>query len=236
MIKSKPSNRVLVNGKLINTPDGISVTNTIDDLELSFISEPRKKKLKHIVIHETAGRTAEGCQKTLDKKGYGIHFVLDRNGSLSSHADLVLDKVIHANQLNHTSIGIEIVNPYAPSIGKGMDINIIPAQWWTWCKDGDRRYVTPTMEQLNTLEILIPWLCDTLDIPLAFPTAHLSRKKRKITGWKKPPHGWRAKPKPGIVAHRDFATHADGRYPLEYLMTALSDDTEEFWVPEVYED
>jgi hypothetical protein len=98
-----------------------------------------------------------------------------------------------------------------------MEFETIPAEWWTWVKDGDRRYVMPTQEQLDALVILVPWLCKRLDIPLEFPTIGLNRKKRKIRGWKKFPAGWRAKPKPGVVAHRDFASHADGRLPLEYI-------------------
>ena len=82
----------------------------------------------------------------------------------------------------------------------------------------DRRYVLPSDKQLKVLLILIPWVCKQLNIPYVFPTAYLNRKQRKIKGWKKPPFGWRAKPKSGVVAHQDWAKHADGRYLLEMLM------------------
>jgi hypothetical protein len=213
----------VIDGKLVEAPEDLVVTNFIQDGEPHFKNRKRKRKLKHFVLHETCGRTASGCKRTLKRKGYGVQLILARDGTVSCHGDLVRDQMIHANQLNKTSIGIEIVNPYAPKFAKGMAVEIIKAEWWTWCPNKDRRYVLPTREQLKALEILVPWLCKKLGIPLEFPTSHLGPKKRKIKGWRKPPKGmktgiWRAKPKPGVVAHRDFASHADGVYPLHYLM------------------
>jgi hypothetical protein len=99
------------------------------------------------------------------------------------------------------------------------DIAFCEAVWWTWCPNKeDRRYVLPTNAQLEVLLVLVPWLCAVTGIPYEFPTAGLSKKKHKITGWNKPPLGWTSKPGPGIVAHQDFAKHADGRYLLEYLI------------------
>ena len=211
--------RFIINADFIDPPEEIKVTNFVFDDEPYFKCKPRKKPLQHFVLHETAGRSAAGCKKTLLKKGYGVQLILDRDGSVSCHGDLANDVMVHGNQLNATSIGIEVINPYAPKLAKGMSqIETIPAEWWTWCMEKDRRYVLPTQAQLKTLLILVPFLCDKLGIPYEFPTANLNAKKQKITGWNSPPKGWRAKPKPGVVAHRDFAAHADGRYLLEYLM------------------
>jgi hypothetical protein len=215
-------NRFVIDGNMVDAPAGLIVNNYIDDKEPHFKHRKRTKPLKHFVIHETAGRTAKGCKATLLRKKYGVQLILDRDGIISCHGDLVTDRMVHGNQLNNTSVGIEIVNPYAPALGKGMNIEIIPAEWWTWCLKRDRRYVLPTQAQLDALVILVPWLCDKLGIPLEFPTEYLGPRKRKIKGWKKPPLGWRAKPKPGVVAHRDFASHADGRYPLEYVMNRMA--------------
>jgi hypothetical protein len=215
--------KFVIDGSLVSAPSELTVNNYLEDNEPCFLHRKRTKPLTHLVLHETAGRTARGCKNTLLRKGYGVQLILDRDGTISCHGDLVTDQMTHANQLNKTSIGIEIVNPYAPSIAKGMeDLEIIPAKWWTWCRKKDKRYVLPTTKQLNTLVVLLPWLCKVLGIPLEFPTQYLGPKKRKILGWRKPPIGWRAKPKAGIVAHRDFATHADGRYPLEYVMERIS--------------
>jgi hypothetical protein len=206
----------IIDADFIKPPDGVIVKNFVFDGEPLFKSKPRKHPLQHFVLHETAGRTAEGCKKTLTRKKYGVHLILARSGVVSCHGDLANDVMVHANQLNKTSIGIEIVNPYAPKLAKGMEFETIPAEWWTWLADKkDKRYVLPTQAQLDTLLKIVPFLCKKLHIPYVFPTIGLNAKKRKIKGWRIPP---RAQPGPGVVAHRDFAGHADGRYPLEYLL------------------
>lgn len=207
--------KFIINDEFVEPPDGIVVKNWVFDGEPLFKSKPRKKKLEHLVLHETAGRTASGCKNTLLKKKHGVQLILDRDGTVSTHGDLALDVMIHANQVNGTSIGIEVVNPYAPKLAKGMKgIRTIPAKWWTWIADKmDESYVLPTEEQLRVLVILIPWLCEKLGIPYVCPTKNLNSRMPKIKNWR-----LRAKPKPGVIAHRDFATHADGRYLLEYLI------------------
>lgn len=210
----------VINGEFVAPPAGVTMKNFCFDGEPQFKAKARKSSwpLQHFVLHETAGRTAAGCKKTLLKKGYGVHLILDRDGVLTCHGDLACDVMTHANQLNKTSIGIEVVNPYAPKIARGMEFDAIPAEWWTWIADKkDRRYVLPTAAQLITLERIVPFLCDKLGIPYEFPTAHLNRSNRKIKGWRIPP---RKRPAPGVVAHQDFGKHADGRYLLEHLMKA----------------
>jgi len=208
----------IIDAKFITPPDGVIVKNFCFDDEPQFKCKPRTKPLQHFVLHETAGRSATGCKNTLLRKGYGVHLILSRNGTVSCHGDLANDIMTHANQLNKTSIGIEVVNPYAPKLSIGMrNIKTIPADWWTWCPDKiDRRYVLPSEAQLQTLLKIVPFLCQQLGIPYVFPTVGLNKKQRKIKGWMLPP---RAKPGPGIVAHRDFASHSDGRFLLEYLIS-----------------
>lgn len=206
----------IINAEFIEPPEGIKLTNFCFDGEPQFKHKNRTKPLRHIVLHETAGRSAEGCKRTLLKKGYGVQLILARDGGLSQHGDLLSDVMVHANQLNSTSLGIEIVNPYAPILARGMPYKSIAAEWWTWCPDrNDRRYVLPTPAQLKTLRIVVPWLCEKLDVPYEFPTQHLNRRQRKVERV-----GILRKriPEPGVVAHQDFAKHADGRYPLEYLI------------------
>lgn len=209
--------KFIINGEFVEGPEGLVIKNWVFDGEPLFKSRPRKKKLQHFVLHETAGRSAAGCKATLQRKGYGVQLILGRDGVVSCHGDLLTDRMVHANHLNDTCIGIEVVNPYAPKIAKGMEFETIPAKWWTWCPDkNDRRYVLPTPEQMKALELLVPFLCEKLDIPYEFPTADLNAKKRKCNkvGWLK-----KRIPGPGVVAHQDFAKHADGRYLLEYLMS-----------------
>jgi len=209
----------IINSQLVEAPKDIIVKNYLHNSEVRFKYSARTKPLQHLVLHETAGKSAEGCKGTLITHGYGVQLILARDGTLSCHGDLATDIMIHGNQLNATSIGIEVVNPYAPSIAGSMNYQTIPAEWWTWCPDKtNKNYVLPSEAQLNTLKVIVPWLCEKLGISYEFPTKDLCAKKRKILGWKKPPLGWYAKPSPGIVAHQDYSTHADGRYLLEYLL------------------
>jgi len=167
------------------------------------------------VIHENAGVSASRCKDTLDKKGLGIHLILARNGKFSCHADLINDVCWHGNQLNPTSIGIEVINPYYPKIGRVVSypVDIIPSKWWTHILGNNKGYVLPTTEQIEALKIVIPWLCSELNIPYAFPTWYLNKTQHRIKRWM-----LRAKPEPGIVAHRDYWSHSDGRYLLERLI------------------
>jgi len=219
---TKHSNAVVVNGERVKLPQalldaGISASNYLDDGEPHFKHRKRTKKVIHFVLHETCGNTAEGCKKTIKKKGYGVQLILSHDGHLSCHGDLVLDRMVHANQVNDTSFGVEVVNPYAPKYIRNKSIwhRIIKASWWTWCPGKDRRYVTPTESQMATARLLVPWLCEITGVPYRFPTRGLNKKKRRIDGLITKP---KARPGAGVVAHRDFSNHADGRYMLEDLI------------------
>jgi len=217
------SNAIIVNGARVMLPcdfvsAGITASNYLDDGEPHFKFKNRKSQLIHFVLHETCGNTAKGCKDTLLKRGYGAQLIMAPSGHISCHGDLVTEQMIHANHLNSTSFGIEVVNPYAPKLvrDKAIFSNMIPAEWWTWCPDKkDRRYVTPTPTQMYSIRLLAPWLCGITGVPYRFPTRGLNARKRSIDGLTLKP---KAKPGPGIVAHQDFASHADGRYMLEDLI------------------
>jgi len=218
-----PSHAVIIHGARVPLPPevfavGGSASNYLDDGEPAFRRKPRVWALQHFVLHETCGNTASGCKDTLIRKGYGVQLILGPEGRLSCHGDLATDVMVHANQVNPTSIGIEVVSPYAPAYARPPFGPTIAAQWWTWIPAGGKAlYVLPTPVQLAVLKALVPWLCGQLGIPCAFPTAGLGRGHAKIKGWDAKPA---AVPGPGVVAHRDFAGHADGRYLLEQLMEA----------------
>lgn len=238
------SNSIVSDSEIVKLPDefireGITATNFVSDDEPRFKHRQRRGKVLNFVIHETCGNTAQGCKNTLLIKKYGVQLILDPNGHLSCHGDLVLDRMVHANQLNDVSFGIEVVNPYSPIYVKDDDIwtRRIERQWWTWIpslrnKYGVDRgivkllrkkgltnvpleYVTPTDMQMRALELLVPWLCNVTGVPYRFPTKGLNRRKRKIPGLNLRPRG---KPGPGVVAHSDFSSHADGRYIIERIM------------------
>jgi hypothetical protein len=201
-------------------PDGVlaaggSAANYVDDGEPAFVHKVRSRSLQHLVLHETCGNTAAGCKDTLIRKGYGVQLILAPDGRISCHGDLAEHVMVHANQCNATSIGIECVNPYVPSYARKPFWVTIPAEWWTWVPEGGAPvYVLPTPVQMAVLKALVPWLCGMLGIPHAFPTLGLSARQRKIAGWDRRPA---AVPVPGVVEHASFASHADGRYPLEVV-------------------
>jgi N-acetyl-anhydromuramyl-L-alanine amidase AmpD len=209
----------IIGGEKIEAPNGLIVKNYEDDLEPKFKSKKFKEPPKWFILHETAGRTARGCKETLKRRKLGIHFIVDRDGIISQHADPYIDRVPHAKQMSDYSIGVEFVNPYAPKIAKGMPYKTIPARWWTWIADkNDKSYVLPTDKQLKTLELLVPFICEQVNIPYEFPTAHLNGEKNNN---KVKRIGWRMKripQAPGVIAHQDTSNHADGRYLLEYLI------------------
>lgn len=207
---------IVINGKAREVPN-IESTNYLDGVEPHLFHKPRKKQIQHIVIHETAGISGLRCKRTLEHKNYGIHLILHRKGNLSCHCDLASEITRHAGQLNGTSIGIEIVNPYYPFLSKHADYKtkIVEKKWWTHTPKGKhpKGYILPSEAQLNTIRVLIPWLCKELNIPYKFPTWRLGPKQRRIKNW-----SLRTKPEPGVIAHRDFSKHSDGRYILNQLI------------------
>lgn len=237
------SNCFRIGGKSIPAPEamvaaGISVSNFEDDDEHHFDAWQRRKPCKWFVNHESVSMSQKSTIRTLEakkrrsiRKGknsgrgypYGIHLIGAPDGHLSCHADLLDETVTHASQLNHESVGCEWVNPYNPKWAKPPFDEVIPAPWWCWVpKDAQPLYTLPTPAQMVAVVHLTKFLTDHLpDLPLIFPTASLGPGNGRIKNWKKPR---RKKPEtPGIVAHRDFSSHADGRYLLEHLMRVIQE-------------
>ncbi len=214
------SNALVVNGEQIALPAGLvdaglTATNFVSDEVHRFDARSRSSEVQHLVLHESVTRDVASTVRVLDGKDYGVHLMVAPDGHVTCHNDLVADQPIHANQLNSTSVGLEVVTPYSPKWARSPFNQYIDAKWWTWVPDdAPRQYVLPTTAQQDALELLVPWVCSLVDsLPLSFPTADLDWRQRKIEGWKND-----AEPAPGVVAHRDFASHADGRWPLEELI------------------
>lgn len=227
--KSDASNNVIILGKKVRIPqemidEGYTMTNFLEDGEPKFKSRRRNKALKWFVIHETCGNTADGCKRTLQKKGSGVALIQAPDGTFSCHGDVVLDRMVHANQLNNGATGCEQVNPYNPVYVRDESIfgHWIKRRWWTWVpgsknvtsllkkkgwKAVPKKYVTLTTDQVESMKMFLPWLIRQIGvIPYEFPTKDRKRGSAKVK--------W---PKAGIVAHQDFSSHADGRYMLEIL-------------------
>lgn len=216
----KCSNVLICSGQKVScqalVTKGVTVSNYEDDDEHHFTKTYRyKKSIQHLVIHESGGgREAAKVVRTLERKGLGVHLIVAPDGHVSQHADLGKEKVIHANQVNATGVGVEVVNPYKATYIRPPFTRTIPAQWWTWVPKGaPRLYVTPTDAQLYSVRAIVPFVCERLGIPIQFPTSYLNAKDKRIPRWQS-----RAVPDPGVVAHRDFASHADGRFILEDLI------------------
>jgi hypothetical protein len=209
------SNKIILNGNKMSAP--FSCTNFVDDQEPKFKFWKRSQKVTHICFHESVTRDAPTAIRVLQAGGLGAHLILCPDGHVSQHNDLVSEQPAHANQLNGCSVGLEIINPYSPLYAKPPYTRTISATWWTWIPAGaPKQYTLPTEAQLQTLKILVPWLCTNLTVPQVFPTEKLNKVCPKIKGWNKS-----VKPASGIVAHSDFSSHADGRYELEYLIQEL---------------
>lgn len=220
------SNAVVISGKSVRLPQaaldaGVTCSNYLDDGEYHFDHYTRKSKLQHLVYHESVTRDQPHTvrilkrRKTESGKHLGVHLILAPDGHFSCHVDLADETCVHGNQLNRTSIGFEWVNPYYAKRLKAPFTETLEREWWTHVPNKyPKLYVKPTQAQLRSAELVVPWLCGQLGIPFEFPTANLSSRKRRITGW----DDKKAKPKAGIVAHRDFSAHSDGRFPLEQLM------------------
>ena len=209
---------------------GITASNYRDDGEQHFEQHRKRAHVKNFVIHESVTMSAAQTNRVLDakrrksaKKGknrgkgwdYGIHLNLAPDGHISCHADLVEERLVHAEQLNNDSFGLEVVNPYNPKFGRGPFTEVIPGPWWCWKpKNGKKLYTLPTPAQMRAIYPLCKFLAEVVPgLPFEFPTAGLSSKQGRIKGWRDG-----AKPGPGIVAHRDFGSHADGRYLLEHVI------------------
>lgn len=225
----QPSNNIIINGKKVRLPQdmidmGYTATNYLDDGEPRFKYKNRTVGVKWFVIHETVGNTADGCKKSLLKRGSGVQLIQDERGCFSCHGDLVRDRMVHANQLNNGSFGCEQVNPYSPVFVRDKSIfgNWIKKQWWTWIpgaksvkdllskkgwKTVPEKYVTPTPDQIQSMKMFAPWVCEQVGLDYKFPTSAMKKGSPDIKF-----------PDRGVVAHMDFANHADGRYMLEILI------------------
>ncbi|HSG70970.1 MAG TPA: N-acetylmuramoyl-L-alanine amidase [Planctomycetaceae bacterium] len=224
--RAQPSNRLIIGGVSEDAPTalvdaGYSISNFVDDGVQRFTARARTREPSHVVLHESVTLDVASTVRVLQRRSLGVHLMVAPDGSITNHNDLVLDQPAHANQVNSSSIGIEIINPYSPIYARPPFNRFIAAKWWTWVPKGSpRQYVLPTPEQMGSLELLVEWLTDLLpEVPLEFPTLELDHRQRKIDGWRVG-----AKPPAGIVAHRDFASHADARWPLEFLAAELSRD------------
>jgi len=103
-----------------------------------------------VILHHTAGSTAEGAISTMKNAGISAHYVVDKDGKIyqlvndkmeAFHAGVAAIRGDSSPTVNQRSIGIEIVN-----LGTGRD--------------------PFTEKQMQALEKLVPWLMKTYKVPM----------------------------------------------------------------------
>jgi hypothetical protein len=140
--------------------------------------------------------------------------MIDADGSVTQHGDLLATRFVHCRGMNGVSIAIEVINPYEPDHmpDGGPWHEVIDARW-----AHGRRYVLPTLEQCRSLVTLIEWLV-VLGMPDEWPGIIDGEFcLREIKG----KHERR-----GIWSHQQVGDHSDGSFPLlvAYLSRTMGVD------------
>lgn len=168
-------------------------------------------EIDQLVIHESVTRTAADAVKVLKRRKLGVHYCIDRDGTISHHAPVAKATAHGGAGHNRRSIGIEVINPYYPKYAKGADK--VGAVW-----AHKKEYVLPTDAQLRSLHKLVCWLVVKWDIPVTFPGV---QSDHFIWG-RIIEHNT-----PGVMAHHRWA-HADGLFCEHYLLCRLSGADHEY--------
>jgi len=137
---------LVIGGKREAAP-GLVCTNWLDDPALrlrrgSDFSARRTPLIRQIVLHTTCGLPASPVEPpqmvragrgpggtvaerrsrwwTVEGRGEGAHLVVDFDGGVFSCCDVLLEAALHADNVNQTSVGIELV--------QGRDATLYEAQ------------------------------------------------------------------------------------------------------------
>lgn len=155
-----------------------------------------------ILFHESVTRTREDTVQQLRARKLGVHFIISRDGSISSHVPLTR-ATVHAIDHNERAVAVEWVNPY-------YGARAIPGQRVIaadWAHKG--RYIVPPQVQLEAGWRLLRWLLlEVQTVPATFPTVSVQSFR-----WGRSKQA----NQPGVLAHHAF-DHADGLFPLHYCL------------------
>ncbi len=166
-VPSSPDTLV-IGRKELPAPAGVTLRNwTSPGVTQYTAPTPRAQTdVRQIVIHETVSDRWNGL-----RKGLGVHFHLDRDGTLVQHGNL-LDKLAHAEVFNGHSVGIEVVNlvydtDATPDKDEAMPHgDRVPIAWGA---PFGTHYVLPPAGQMETLAQTVRALRTHLGIPDAWP-------------------------------------------------------------------
>jgi hypothetical protein len=169
---------------------------------------PRGTVVNSAILHQSVTNTVDRCERVLQRRGLGVDFAIDHDGTVICYRDIGTHYSAHGNERNRTSVGIEVINPYYPSAARDhwKDEPIVASR--TAHKG---REILDTDAQLAALAALVRFLASldldgpggrSIGIPLMFPTTKPGKTSRGHSSW------WNNKIG-GIIAHG----HRPGRYP-----------------------
>lgn len=164
---------------------------------LSGYNRGKGRTVTQIVLHESVTSSRESTVKVLAGRHLGVHFVVDRDGSVTQHVPVTLacahaEGFGQASAHNEASIGVEVVNPY---YGGEHDLRC------KWAHKG--LYTCPPQVQLEAVWELV----QSLGVPLNFPAN--DQRGFRWGRW------WMHEGATGVMAHYRW-DHADGLFPEHY--------------------
>jgi len=184
-----------------------------------FAARERKRgtTINSLILHQSVTSSRQATERTFAHQGYGVHLLIEPDGTLHSYGDLGMTVYAHGNERNGTSLAIELVNPYATLMEPWTTmIDPSPTAW-------RNREVEDTPEALTTLNTIVRFLTShewqgpgdrAMRVPLAWPTTSLKRPTKSHAAWYDLTQG-------GIIAHghrpsirpdgKHVTAHADAR-------------------------
>lgn len=172
----------------------------------------RGATVDQIVIHESVTSSRASTLAVLRRRGLGVHYVVERDGTVTQHAP-VEEQCAHAGRLNRRSIAVEVVNRYYGQHADPADY-VIDA---VWAHRG--RYIVPQLAQCEAVWELVEDLLGRCPaIPSSFPGVGDAGFRWGRLPWLT--RTWRVPP--GIVAHHR-TEHADGLFVEHYCWQRAHD-------------
>lgn len=163
-------------------------------------------EITEVVIHESVTVSREATVKVLKARNLGVHYIVDRDGSVTQHAPLARQCAHASSPHNVRSVALEIVNPYYGN----RALEGQPTIEAVWAHKGV--YTLPTLGQLeaawDTLGVI---LAACPKIKLEFPGA----AGDGFTWGRFPWHKTDPSKRPGGVSAHARWDHADGLF-IEY--------------------
>lgn len=211
------SRAFIVNGHPVAAPEGLVVKNFLNDGQFRFLNRKRRVlDANAVVVHETVTTSHASTVAALKARGLGVHLIIDHDGVVYQHADLLTDEMWHASHFNALSIGIEVVNPYEPRFLPKTSspwTEVIDAPWAAGGK-----YVVPTLAQSIATTSAINFLTSAAANPVAIPQRWpgFQHTHRLALGRVKED----AAENPGVHAHMYFG-HADGAWLVLFAWLAI---------------